>query len=122
MIGEHFGDRQLWKNLISLDSQSKVRAGETIGKTLRARQPEQRLDGVALGKLLGRNLRESRRVQHLESNRTVIHDAEISGEPSRILRAQLQHVRRLRKCAERCLHLDLDRELVLLRLIELHYE
>ena len=67
-------------------------------------------------------MRQPRRLQHLQPDRAVIDDAKIADETCRLTGPQLHHVRRLRKRAQRRLHLDLDRELVLLRLVELHDE
>ena len=83
---------------------------------------EQRARHVALGKLLGRNLREAGGVHHFETHRAIVHHAVVTGEARGVVGRQAHRLERRRERRERHLHLHLHGEEILLRLIELHDE
>ena len=72
--------------------------------------------------MVGRNLRQPGGLQDLQPHRPFIHDADITGKARGGVGPQLHHIRRLWERAERSLHLHLEGELVLLRLIELDHQ
>ena len=83
---------------------------------------EGRVGGVTFRKLLGRNLREAAGLRDFEPDRAGIDDAEIAGETGRTFGPQLHGIDRLGEGADRCLGLDVEGELILLRLVELDDE
>ena len=101
---------------------AKSGAGEAVGKPLAAGHPQRRAGSVALRELLGRNLRQAAGLHHFQPHRALVDDAEVAGKARRALGPQLHGIGRLRERAQRRLHLHLERELVLLRLVELDDE
>ena len=122
VVREHFGNGQLGQDLVCLDPQSVISAGETIGKPLAAGHAQCRARRVVLGELFGRNLRQPVRLRDFEPHRAFIYDAQVAGEPRRAIGPQLYRIGGLWKRAQRRLHLNLECEGVLLRLVELHDE
>ena len=61
-------------------------------------------------------------MHHFESHGAFVHHADVTGESGRILGAKPHHVHRQRKGAQLGLHLDVEREAVFLRLVELHVQ
>ena len=117
-IGQHLRHRQLGQDLVGLNPQREVSPGKPVSKPLAAAGAKQSPGGVAFRKLVGRNLRQPARLDDLEPDRAVIDYADVAGEPRRALRPQLHRIRSLWERAQRRLHLHLERELVLLRLVE----
>ena len=122
VIRQHLRHAQLGQDLIRLDAQREVRARKAVGKPLAPGHPQRRAGGVALRELVGRNLRQPAGLHDLQPHRPFVHDAEVAGKARRALGPQLHHIRRLRERAQRRLHLHLEGELVLLRLVELDDE
>ena len=120
---EHLRDGNLGQDLIRADAQRKVGAGKSICEALRiCRHGERRLCCVGLRELLRRQLREPLCLHDFQPHGTIVHDAEESREPGRILGPDLERIDRLRKCADGRLRLDCQRKRAFLRLIELHVQ
>ncbi len=83
VVGGDLGDGELGQDLVGLDAQREIRAGEAIGETLRALGAKERLGGVGLGKLLGRDLGEALGLGNLEADRALIDDAHVARETRR---------------------------------------
>ena len=110
VIDEYFGHRHFWQDLAGFNAQPGVGSGKAIDEPLAAAAAEERFGKIVLWKLFWRYLGEARRLGDLQPNRAIVYHAIEPREPRRVLRPQLQRLKTLRKCVDRCLELDLNRK------------
>ena len=120
VIGQQLRHAQFGQHVVRLHPQSEVGAGKTEREPLAGLRAEERPGGIALGKLLRRNLRQPGRLHDFEPHRAFVHHAKMSRESRRAFRLKLDRIDRLRESAQFGLQLHLQRDGVFLWLVEVH--